>query len=301
MPAGPLLTAIESHRTLPTRRTIFDSAKIVHVMDGAARVDTALGVRDLSPGDVLMLGARTWCSLVPMPAVRVWTLYADVGFLRSQVAWALPVRSRAVPGAHPLDWTDAPLILRLGLDRLRRLDPIWRQLSVLNPSSLLPEQVAARTVALFSWALELSVETLVLPDSGPERTPQQFPVLGSFTSPSSMTQAARAAELLRARMSEAWTIERLSGEVALSRAHLTRLFCTQFGVAPIQFLTEARLTEFTRLIEESNLTINAAARSVGWQDSRVAAAWFRRRFGVTPTEFRRSPHPFATEDITPAQ
>lgn len=294
---GPIpVTAIESIRTRPMRRAVFGAAKIVHVMDGAAKVETASGTYKLSPGSAFVLGTGRWCSLIPVRVVRVWTIYVDEEFLRAQMGWALPVRGRVLPGLHPLDWTGGPLVLKPGIDNLRRVEPIWRQMSVLDSLQLPPEKAAARAVALFAWAVELSIEALVVPGlEGVESRPRS-PVLGTLSS-SSAGQAGRAARLLRARMAEAWSVEQLAREVALSRTHLTRLFSGQFGIAPIRFLTEVRLTEFTRLIEETDLTVDAAARSVGWSDSRVAAIWFRRRFGVSPSQFRRSPHPFVESSV----
>lgn len=279
------------------RRAVFDSAKIVHVLEGSARVETALGTHELSSGSAFALGAGRWCSLVPLRAVRVWTIYVDEEFLRAQMGWALPVRSRVIPGMHPLDWTGAPLVLKPGIDNLRRIEPIWRQLSVINSSNLPPEKAAARAVALFAWAVELSVEALVVSDLAGIEAAGRSPVQGTLSS-SSAGQAGLAARALRSRMAEAWSVERLAGEVALSRTHLTRLFSVEYGIAPIRFLTEVRLTEFTRLIEETDLTVEAAARAVGWTDSRVAAIWFRRRFGVSPSQFRRSPHPFVESNAT---
>lgn len=52
-------------------------------------------------------------------------------------------------------------------------------------------------------------------------------------------------------------------------------------------LIELRLTEFTRLIEETGLTITEAARSVGWNDPRVATIRFQRRYGITPSRYRK--------------
>nr|WP_243752443.1 helix-turn-helix transcriptional regulator [Leucobacter weissii] len=95
-------------------------------------------------------------------------------------------------------------------------------------------------------------------------------------------------------MSERWTVQLLADEVALSRSHLTRLFVRHLGVAPMRFLVEIRLTEFTRFIDESDLPVATAARRVGWDDARVAAYWFKRRYGVGPTQFRRRPHPSHT-------
>lgn len=58
----------------------------------------------------------------------------------------------------------------------------------------------------------------------------------------------------------------------------------------MRFLTELRLTTFTRLIEETNLSVARAAHAVGWSDPRIASNWFLRRYGMTPTEYRSRPH-----------
>lgn len=294
-----LVTAVESVRTLPMRRAVFGTAKIVHVMEGAARVHTELGVHELSPGYAFALGARRWCALEPLLATRLWTIYVDERFLRTQMAWALPVRSRVLPGTHPLDWTGAPLVLNPGIHELRRVEPIWRQMSILSGSHLVIEKAAARAVALFASAVEYSVEGFLMPNLDAElsQPSDPSPVLGNLSAFTSTRQAGLAARLLRTRMAEAWTTERLARQVALSRTHLTRLFSTQFGIAPMRFLTEVRITEFTRLIEETDITIDAAARSVGWADSRIASSWFRRRFGTSPSRFRRSPHPYLEDGI----
>lgn len=99
----------------------------------------------------------------------------------------------------------------------------------------------------------------------------------------------RAIALLRGDLAHAWSVTELADAVALSRSQLTRLFRRELGATPLRLLTELRLTEFTRLVEETDLTIAAAAKQVGWRDPRVASDWFLRRHLMTPTEFRNQP------------
>ena len=79
----------------------------------------------------------------------------------------------------------------------------------------------------------------------------------------------------------------LATAVALSRSQLTRLSHRHLGATPLQMQAELRVTEFTRLIEETELTITEAARRVGWNDPRVATIRFQRRYGVTPSHYRK--------------
>lgn len=289
---GPPLAAVESTRNERIHRAVFGHAMIVHVLEGAAQVQTAAGLHELTPGFAMALGAGMWCSVRPAPTVRMWTLYFDESFLRAHMRWVLADASRARPGVHPDAWDGSALLLQPGLDILHRIEPLWRQISLVNETAP-PEVATTRLISLFSRAVEIALPTLLADDSGePDRF--AFPVRGRLAHPVLAQPVRRSIELLRSRMAEPWTVGQLASEVAVSRAHLTRVFTQQAGVAPMRFLIEARLTEFTRLVEETDLPIADASRQVGWNDARVAAVWFRKRFGITPTQYRRHPHPSCT-------
>ncbi|WP_082071944.1 helix-turn-helix domain-containing protein [Microbacterium azadirachtae] len=291
-PAGPPLAAVESVRTERIHRAVFGHAKIVHVLEGAAQVETATGIHELTPGSAMTLGAGMWCSVRPAPTVRLWTLYFDESFLRSHMRWVLADTTRVRPGVHPDAWDGSALVLHPGVDILHRIEPLWRQISLVNETAP-PEVATTRLISLFSRAVEIALPTLLAEDGA---VPDRFvlPVRGRLAQPPIARPVRRSVDLLRSRMAEPWTVGRLAAEVAVSRAHLTRVFTQQVGVAPMRFLIETRLTEFTRLIEETDLPIADASRHVGWNDARVAAVWFRKRFGITPTQYRRHPHPSCT-------
>ncbi|MBN9178772.1 MAG: helix-turn-helix transcriptional regulator [Microbacterium sp.] len=248
---------------------------------------------------MLALGAGQWCSMRPMPSVRVWTLYVDEAFLRAQMSWVLLDARRVVRGAHPDEWDGSALVLTPGIEALQCCEPLWRQISLMDQTTT-PELTATRMIRLFSRAIEYTLPALLVEPNGETTSAYprgSFPVKGTLTQPPLAPQVRRSTDLLRVKMAEPWTVHRLAAEVAMSRTHLTRLFSMQVGVAPMRFLTEVRLTEFTRLIEETRMSVASAAQSVGWADSRVAAGWFRRRFGIGPSEYRRHPHPTCIGDM----
>ncbi|HCJ49029.1 MAG TPA: hypothetical protein DHW40_06845 [Microbacterium sp.] len=117
-----------------------------------------------------------------------------------------------------------------------------------------PEVATTRLISLFSRAVEIALPALLADDGA---VPERFllPVRGRLAQPPIARPVRRSVVLLRSRMTEPWTVGRLAAEVAVSRAHLTRVFTQQVGVAPMRFLIETRLTEFTRLIEETDLPI----------------------------------------------
>ncbi|NNG40856.1 helix-turn-helix transcriptional regulator [Flexivirga sp. ID2601S] len=290
------MTAVESVRTAPMRRVTFRHAKAVHVMAGAARIHTATGIHELRSGSVLFLGAGRWCSIQPTPRVRTWTVYMDEVFLRSQLRWVFTDSTRLRESiSHVDDWDGSAFVHVVGQDALKRMEPLWRQISLVSSHDN-PEFAVTSLISLLAQLIEIALPTVLTPDH-PLGTLSPLPIKGRLTQRSRHPSVDRAVILLRTRMSDPWTISLLAQEVAMSRSQLSRTFSQQVGLSPFRFLTESRLTEFTRLVEETDLPIYVAARQVGWGDPRVAASWFRRRFGVSPTHFRSHPHASHTDDL----
>jgi hypothetical protein len=149
-----VLTAIEMVRTIPTNRAVFVHAKIVHAMAGTVDIETAQGTSVLLPGMSLALGSGRWCRIKPQPRVRLWTVYIEEDLLRRCMARFLPDPDRVRAGLHPRDWDGRPIVMSPGLPVLHRVEPIWRQLSVLRDGDLAPEVVAVRSIELFArWCL----------------------------------------------------------------------------------------------------------------------------------------------------
>jgi uncharacterized cupin superfamily protein len=55
--AGTPLAAVESLRTERIHRAVFGHAKIVHVLEGRARIETSTGTHEFSAGMAMGLGA----------------------------------------------------------------------------------------------------------------------------------------------------------------------------------------------------------------------------------------------------
>lgn len=93
--------------------------------------------------------------------------------------------------------------------------------------------------------------------------------------------------VVRSRLAEPWTLSTLAEEVHLSRSQLVRAFDAALGLSPMAYLRAARVEQMARLLETTDLSIAAVARSVGWTDPNYASRCFRNHAGVPPTEFRR--------------
>ncbi|MEV8025306.1 hypothetical protein [Microbacterium sp. NPDC080220] len=162
-------------------RAVFGHAKIVHVLEGAAHIETATGIHELTPGYAMALGAGMWCSVRLDPTVRLWTLYFDESFLRSHMRWVLADTTRVRPGVHPDAWDGSALVLQPGVDILHRIEPLWRQISLVNETAP-PEVATTRLISLFSRAVEIALPTLLADDGA---VPERFvlPVRGRLAQP----------------------------------------------------------------------------------------------------------------------
>ncbi|SMR77554.1 AraC family transcriptional regulator [Marinobacterium sediminicola] len=73
----------------------------------------------------------------------------------------------------------------------------------------------------------------------------------------------------------------------LSIRQLNDLFRRQVGMTPHQYLTELRMKEAWRLLEQSDLSIQRVADAVGYSSLSSFSDRFRVHFGKSPRHFRR--------------
>jgi transcriptional regulator GlxA family with amidase domain len=73
----------------------------------------------------------------------------------------------------------------------------------------------------------------------------------------------------------------------LSIRQLNELFRTQIGMTPHHYLTELRMQESWRLLEQSDLNIQRIADAVGYGSLSSFSDRFSRHFGKPPSYFRR--------------
>jgi AraC-like DNA-binding protein len=100
---------------------------------------------------------------------------------------------------------------------------------------------------------------------------------------------ARAAAFIRANLSRPFRIGEAAAAAGLSETHFRDSFARRFGASPLQYAIDLRLLELRRLLaREPGLRIGAACARAGFSDPRHAGRLFKRRFGATPEDWRRS-------------
>jgi AraC-like DNA-binding protein len=96
----------------------------------------------------------------------------------------------------------------------------------------------------------------------------------------------RALRLLHDDPAHPWTVATLAAKVGVSRAALARRFTELVGEPPMTYLAGWRLALAADLLRESDATIGAVARQVGYGSSFALSTAFKRVYGVRPQEHR---------------
>lgn len=84
------------------------------------------------------------------------------------------------------------------------------------------------------------------------------------------------------------TIEQIAETAACSPSHFMRIFKDSFSCSFVEYLNDYRLSMASRLLHRSDLTVQAIAASVGFDNLSYFNRSFKKKFGVTPGNFRKS-------------
>ncbi|MFE3096409.1 cupin domain-containing protein [Streptomyces sp. NPDC059248] len=98
----------------------------------------------------------------------------------------------------------------------------------------------------------------------------------------------QALRLMRDDPAHPWTVASLAAKCGVSRAGLARRFHELVGEPPMAYLTRLRLDLAADLLRQSDATVDAIARKVGYSGSFALSAAFKRVRGISPQEYRNS-------------
>jgi AraC-like DNA-binding protein/mannose-6-phosphate isomerase-like protein (cupin superfamily) len=83
-------------------------------------------------------------------------------------------------------------------------------------------------------------------------------------------------------------IDELAGQVAVSPSYLFRLFKKKMQVTPMHYRNMVRIDKAKLLLADQQLTVDAVAERVGFEDPKYFARVFRDMTGTTPSGYRRA-------------
>ncbi|HTJ47838.1 MAG TPA: two-component regulator propeller domain-containing protein [Cyclobacteriaceae bacterium] len=85
-----------------------------------------------------------------------------------------------------------------------------------------------------------------------------------------------------------FSVEDLSRELAISRAHLYKKIHALTGKSPLEFMRVIRLQQAAQLLERSQLTVAEIAYKVGFNNPKYFARYFKDEFGMLPSMYAAS-------------
>lgn len=270
----------------------YDCVKVIVVRDGSAILFSEFGQKPVTVGDVILLGANTLCGSEPEGHITVTTVYLDTDYVVDQVFWQhaglLHDRLDAQDFAEAR-YAEPAQILRLGEDRAGMLMPWLDELVRLSIDGRFAEHFYRMQALWFSIAHVIVPFIKVSPVriSASQRAHIRPTLPRDRRFAPLRAEARQVAELLREAPAEHWTLEGLAAKVHLSPSQLSRVFAEAYGKTPSAFLTMLRAELLARYLRETDLSIEAAMRKVGWRSRGHAARLFRQYVGVTPGRYRQ--------------
>jgi AraC-like DNA-binding protein len=86
-----------------------------------------------------------------------------------------------------------------------------------------------------------------------------------------------------------FTVQHLAVVLDCSREHLSRRFHDATGVSVGEYLIQHRLEHAATLLRKEEIKLEAIAQRSGFASANYLCRAFRKRYGITPAQFRRTP------------
>lgn len=97
----------------------------------------------------------------------------------------------------------------------------------------------------------------------------------------------QAERLIEERIGQRIVVADLCKELDVSQSQLTRLFMTEHGRSPLQFILDRRAQHAHRLLTKSTLPIKLVAANCGMANVHQFNRFMRERYGESPSAIRR--------------
>jgi two-component system, response regulator YesN len=96
-----------------------------------------------------------------------------------------------------------------------------------------------------------------------------------------------AVDFIDANLHRTITLSEIAKAINVSVEHLSRVFKIDTGFSPIDYLIRLRLEKAHQLLKTRFLSVKEVMAAVGYNSKGHFAKHFKRRFGITPSEYRK--------------
>ena len=95
-------------------------------------------------------------------------------------------------------------------------------------------------------------------------------------------------QYINANFHKSLTLPDLAQMMHLSPNYFLKLFKSQMGITPKEYILQIRLDCARSLLSGTDMKISAIASECGFNDTSYFSMFFKKRFGITPAEYRQS-------------
>lgn len=124
---------------------------------------------------------------------------------------------------------------------------------------------------------------------------EKLPALKHTTRIELYKRLLRARDFIESSYTSEIPLTRIASEAYLSPHHFLRQFKLLFGKTPHQYVVSKRLELAIRLLQDNSLSITEICSKVGFESLGSFSWMFKKRFGVSPDQYRKK----VTSLITP--
>ena len=100
------------------------------------------------------------------------------------------------------------------------------------------------------------------------------------------TDIKKAVAFLEERYQEDITLDDIAKEVNRSPYHLLRLFKSETGKTPFDFLTDIKIQHAKKLLGNNKFNISEISNLCGFSNASHFSVVFKKKTGFTPSEFK---------------
>lgn len=107
-------------------------------------------------------------------------------------------------------------------------------------------------------------------------------------SPGNRRHCARAKAFISQNISQRLTVGTVAAAVGVSKNYLTNVFSSSEGIPLMEYINRSKLSYMITLIRRYDYTLAQAGKHVGLTDVNYISRIFKRYYGMTVTEYKRS-------------
>ena len=113
---------------------------------------------------------------------------------------------------------------------------------------------------------------------------------GNRPSLKTLAKISDIAKMISCRPSHRFSIGEMAAHAKMSESYFTALFRNVVGLPPYAYLSKCRLDAARSKLAETDESVAAIARELGYASPQHLASQFKKTYGITPSDWRRQNH-----------